>query len=139
MYTCSDENNTSTPPPPPPPPVATTGVTVKINGLPQSFSKVDIIQTPVEENGIPRVDIHVTAANPNDETEYIQFGVGKGDIGQDQIWAFIYVKNGTLYEIGDAGLANEVTTNADNKIVGAFAGTVTANSENLILTDGIFN
>ena len=131
LYYCSSDSSST--------PTATKSVSVKIDGVQKNFSKVEITQEPWTENGVPRIDLHVTAMNPDDNTEYVHFGIGKGDIGEDQLWDFAYVKNGTEYPVGQAGLYSATTINIEKRIVGTFSGGVSSNGVNHVLSDGIFD
>jgi len=138
LCNCSSSSDSTTTP------TATKSVSVKIDGVQKNFSKVEIVQEATTENGIARVDIHIKAMNPDNETEYFEFGIGKGDHGDDQLWAFIYVNNGILYlgaepEQYVAGLPNTVTVSTDNRVAGNFSGRVISDGENHVLSDGTFD
>jgi len=141
LCNCSSSNNDSDSVPPTP--TVTKGVSVKIDGVQKIFSQVEITQQPWEDNGVPKVDLHVKAINPDDDTEIIYFGIGKGDIGEDQLWAFVYEKGGTQYSVGedegDPKLFNATTINIEKRIAGTFSGAVMANEVNHVLSDGIFD
>lgn len=134
LSNCSSDETTN-----PAPTETTTGVTVKVNGVKKNFPNIEIIQEPWSENGVSYIDLHVFSKNPDDPTEYIYFGVGKGDTGIGQIWSLSYFKDNTQYSIPDTEVSSEMLINVDKRIKGTFS--VAASSKGIYpaLTEGNFD
>jgi hypothetical protein len=146
FISCSKDSSSSTP-------TAKASVSASIDGVQRIFSKIQVIQTPWTDTitGVRHVDLHITAMNPDDNTEYVHFGIGKGDIGENQLWDFGYVRNGTGYIIDDPGgtdtqLYDITTINIEKRVVGSFNGRVTSKDsitgavkKVLVFTNGIFD
>lgn len=129
LNSCSKDDN-STP--------TGNSVTMKVGGVEKTFNTVVVNQVPYDDY----IDLIITASNNGSTTEFVSFGISKGDTGAGHSWGFEYTLNGMLYSEGEAisTVSSNATTNSDNKLIGTFSGTVTS-SENvsLDLTQGSFD
>lgn len=105
-------------------------VTMKVGGVVKNFSKITVKEVPYADY----TDLIITARNNEDPTEFVTFGLGKGDVGTGNSWGFEYTLNGIYYseELGGGGINSTIVINESNKLTGTFSGIVTS-SENVIL------
>ena len=113
-------------------------LTMKVGGVVKNFTAITVKEVPYSDY----TDLIITARNNENPTEYVTFGLGKGDIGIGHTWGFEYTLNGIYYSeaLGGNGINSTVVINESNKLTGTFSGTVTS-SENIILelTQGAFS
>lgn len=113
-------------------------ITMKVGGELKTFNTVVVSQVPYDSY----VDLIITASNSGNPTDFVKFGLGKGDIGEGHSWGFEYSVNGTsFFESGETSKVNSnITTNGDNKLTGTFSGSVTSvENVRLELTQGSFD
>ena len=105
-------------------------VSMKVGGVVKNFSSITVKEVPYADY----TDLIITARNNEDPTEFVTFGLGKGDIGPGSAWGFEYTLNGIYYseELGGNGINSTIVINESNKLTGTFSGAVTS-SENVIL------
>jgi hypothetical protein len=120
-------------------PNSTKSVSLKVDGVQKIFSRVDITQEAWSDDGVPKVDLTIVATNPENDGEYIVFGIGKGDIGENQLWNFVYVNEDIEYIPGETELSSATTINIEKRLQGTFSGSVTSDGNNHVLSDGIFD
>ena len=113
-------------------------LTMKVGGVVKNFNTITVKEVPYADYS----DLIITARNSNNPTEFVTFGLGKGDIGPGNSWGIEYTLNGVFYseDQGIKGINSNITTNESNNLTGTFSGAVTS-SENVILelTQGSFN
>jgi hypothetical protein len=113
-------------------------LTMKVGGVVKNFNNITVKEVPYADYS----DLIVTARNNENPTEFVTFGLGKGDVGPSNSWGFEYTLNGVFYseDQGINGVNSNLTTNESNKLIGTFSGAVTS-SENIILelSQGAFN
>ena len=113
-------------------------LTMKVGGVVKNFNNITVKEVPYADYS----DLIITARNNENPTEFVTFGIGKGDIGPGNSWGFEYTLNGVFYseDQGINGINSNTITNESNKLTGTFSGAVTS-SENIILelSQGAFN
>ncbi len=113
-------------------------LTMKVGGVVKNFNNITVKEVPYADYS----DLIITARNNENPTEFVTFGLGKGDVGPSNSWGFEYTLNGVFYseDQGINGINSNITTNESNKLIGTFSGAVTS-SENIILelSQGAFN
>lgn len=135
LNSCSEDSKSGTTP------TTTQGVTVKINGISKTFSKINVEEKPWNENGQSGVDLFITAANSSDPNEMIHLNIGQGDLGDDQVWGIYYTKDAIDYAQDDSEMKSFVDLNSEKRVKGSFNGSLKTEdgSTVYILTNGLFD
>ncbi|MET0758848.1 MAG: hypothetical protein ABWZ56_00395 [Flavobacterium sp.] len=129
LNSCSKDND-STP--------AGSSLTMKVGGVQKTFNTITVNEIPYDDY----VDLIITASNNGSTSEFVTFGIGKGDMGAGHSWGFEYTLNDVVYTEGDVirTISSNATANSDNKLVGTFSGTVTSGDNATIeLSQGSFD
>jgi len=113
-------------------------VKAKINGVSKTFTTITVTEQEYTDGGFTYTDVTVTAALSSEPTKLIQFVAEKGITGTDANWSFIYNDNDTFYEKTPT-FTTTVIESSETKLKGTFAGSMSDETQIIVVTGGSFN
>lgn len=118
-------------------PVRNNYLKAKVNGIPMTFDKSDVVKQNVTENGANYTDLIITVSKKGDTSSKVVLRVQYMVTGTETCYYFLYNAGASEHDIenGDS-FAVDVTQSTANNIKGTFSGTLADFESNTVSIEG---